>query len=493
MALMAESQIAGLFMTPEMYQRQQMQADRQRAAEYAQLAPEQRAAMGFFSAGQGLGRAAGTLLGAQDPQLQRITEQQQMLQGLDVADPDSLMEAARRASQAGNVPLAMQLAQQANQANQARDAAEQRRYQLAQLQEQERQRRLTAAAQGVAQGAVQMSPATIQGLPVSENMPLRDDEGNMMPGASPEALTLNIDAVAPLLATMGPAGAAALKGLVDARDAMLPKTQVVPRDARLVDPRTGRELVPAAPKEAPRTNFGADAERFARELYNKGYGELTQTEVAEVNKRIEEKRVSAARASAPTVVMPAQARAENAYAAQVGKEIADRDIKTIDAASAVAQTLPKMYETRQLIETGNLNTGILAEVQQTIDRARKKFGDDKKAGKRVTDTEYLNALLGSDVFPQISELGIGARGLDTPAEREFLRQVITGTIQMDRETLKRMINFRINAAEKAVDGYNTRLNAGEFEQFKRTTGRALAPIAVNRPPAANDPLGVRPK
>lgn len=112
---MAESQIAGLFMTPEMYRQQQMQADRQRAAEYAQLAPEQRAAMGFFSAGQGLGRAAGTLLGAQDPQLQRITEQQQLLQGLDVADPESLMQAARQASQAGNVPLAMQLAGRAQE------------------------------------------------------------------------------------------------------------------------------------------------------------------------------------------------------------------------------------------------------------------------------------------------------------------------------------------------------------------------------------------
>lgn len=112
---MAESQIAGLFITPEMYRQQQMQADRARAMEYAQLAPESRAAMGFYSAGQGLGRVAGSLLGAQDPQLQRITEQQQMLQGLDVADPDSLMQAARQASQAGNVPLAMQLAGRAQE------------------------------------------------------------------------------------------------------------------------------------------------------------------------------------------------------------------------------------------------------------------------------------------------------------------------------------------------------------------------------------------
>jgi hypothetical protein len=137
---MAESQIAGLFMTPEIYRQQQMQADRQRAAEYAQLAPEQRAAMGFFSAGQGLGRAAGTLLGAQDPQLQRITEQQQLLQGLDVADPESLMEAARRASQAGNTPLAMQLAGRAQEV--AQGLATTRKAELSLAQEQQLRKEL---------------------------------------------------------------------------------------------------------------------------------------------------------------------------------------------------------------------------------------------------------------------------------------------------------------------------------------------------------------
>ena len=132
---MAQSQIAGLFMTPEMYRQQQMQADRMRAAEYAQMAPEQRAAMGFFSAGQGLGRAAGTLLGAQDPQLQRITEQQQMLQGLDVSDPDSLMQAAQRASQAGNVQLAMQLAGRAQEVAQGIATTQKAQLSLAQEQQ----------------------------------------------------------------------------------------------------------------------------------------------------------------------------------------------------------------------------------------------------------------------------------------------------------------------------------------------------------------------
>jgi hypothetical protein len=175
--------------------------------------------------------------------------------------------------------------------------------------------------------------------------------------------------------------------------------------------------------------------------------------------------------------------AENEYAKVAGKSTAERDINLIESAQSVATTLPKMYETRQLLESGNLNTGIGAEIQQVIDRTRSKFLNDKRAGRVVNDTEYLNALLGSDVFPQISALGIGARGLDTPAEREFLRQVITGTISMDRETLKRMTDFRIRSAERAVEKYNEQLGAGEFKQYQTVTGRTLNPIRTRTPPA----------
>lgn len=176
--------------------------------------------------------------------------------------------------------------------------------------------------------------------------------------------------------------------------------------------------------------------------------------------------------------------AENEYAKVAGKATATADINLIENAQAVAGTLPKMYETFKLLETGALNTGFAAELQQVVDRAKTKLLTDKAAGKRVTDTEYLDALLGSDVFPQISALGIGARGLDTPAEREYLRQVITGTISLDRETLKRMTDFRIKAAERAVEGYNKKLTAGEFKQYQDVTGRTLNPIAVTPRPVS---------
>ena len=61
------------------------------------------------------------------------------------------------------------------------------------------------------------------------------------------------------------------------------------------------------------------------------------------------------------------------------------------------------------------------------------------------------------VFPMIKALGIGARGMDTPAEREFLRQVMTGTISMNKATLIKMTKLRRDISERVVKKYNKRL------------------------------------
>lgn len=168
--------------------------------------------------------------------------------------------------------------------------------------------------------------------------------------------------------------------------------------------------------------------------------------------------------------------AQTAYGKQVGKEVATRDIADIEFAEKVASTLPKMEETYKLLQTGDINLGIGGGILQVIDKARQKLLEDDKAGIRVSNTEYTNALLGSDVFPQIAALGIGARGLDTPAEREFLMSVITGSTELTRETLLRMTKFRIDAAKASVERYNSKLSKGQYNQYEDTLGVKLDPI-----------------
>jgi hypothetical protein len=71
------SEILGLFTSPEEYQMRQQQAQQQgqqnAALQFAQLNPFERANYGIFRGAGQLGQAAGSLFGAQDPQLQKIT------------------------------------------------------------------------------------------------------------------------------------------------------------------------------------------------------------------------------------------------------------------------------------------------------------------------------------------------------------------------------------------------------------------------------------
>jgi hypothetical protein len=110
---MAQSDILGLFgLTPEALQQSQAARDRAEALQFAQLSPMDRASFGFYQAGQQLGRGVGSLLGIEDPQLRMITQQQQILRGVDPNDPDSLAEGAARAAEMGNPRLAAALAEQ---------------------------------------------------------------------------------------------------------------------------------------------------------------------------------------------------------------------------------------------------------------------------------------------------------------------------------------------------------------------------------------------
>lgn len=112
---MADSSIAGLFMTPELYQQQQDTAAMARAMQMAQLDPMQRAnallGFGGYKAAGGLASA----LGAQDPMLQQLSAVQGIMKGVNPNDPRSLMEAAQQLSSVAPQQAAA-LAQQARTA-----------------------------------------------------------------------------------------------------------------------------------------------------------------------------------------------------------------------------------------------------------------------------------------------------------------------------------------------------------------------------------------
>jgi hypothetical protein len=107
---MAERNIVGgMFgITPEMYQRSVAARDTATNAQLAGLTPGQLAGFYAMEAGSGLGRATGSLLGVEDPELAKIRDVQQMRSQFDVSTPTGLRSFAQALGQRGYTDLAVQ-------------------------------------------------------------------------------------------------------------------------------------------------------------------------------------------------------------------------------------------------------------------------------------------------------------------------------------------------------------------------------------------------
>lgn len=110
---MATDIVQSLFgVTPESYQEAQRQRAQAQAVQMAQLDPMQRAVADIRSGGYNLAQGLGGIMGAQDPMLQQISMQQDLLKTVNFNDPDSIAKAAQAAT-AFNPQLAAKLADMA--------------------------------------------------------------------------------------------------------------------------------------------------------------------------------------------------------------------------------------------------------------------------------------------------------------------------------------------------------------------------------------------
>lgn len=171
------------------------------------------------------------------------------------------------------------------------------------------------------------------------------------------------------------------------------------------------------------------------------------------------------------------------YGGKVGTDAGEADVKLHETALASAENITKMDTLLNHLKSSDAITGMGAELLKNVERAKVLVLDSEKAGRKVSDTELLDVMMGSEVFPMIGALGIGARGLDTPAEREFLRQVMTGSIPMNKQTLVRMTEIRKAIAKRAIDRFNKRVDSGELDQYFESAGRPKQRVELSSPGA----------
>jgi len=205
---------------------------------------------------------------------------------------------------------------------------------------------------------------------------------------------------------------------------------------------------------------------------------IREFEFGKTNPEFVNYQLAQKRAGATQVNMGGQPEFIKQLGKDLGSEFTKEFTATSNSAQSAAENLPKLYDTLNLINSSDAITGIGSEVLKNVERVKTQFLADKKAGKKVSDTEVLDAMLGSDVFPMIQSLGVGAKGMDTPAEREFLRGVMTGTTALDKDTLRRMTEIRVNLAKRAIEKYNANVNSGRYKPVETAQGAQLPRIDI---------------
>lgn len=173
---------------------------------------------------------------------------------------------------------------------------------------------------------------------------------------------------------------------------------------------------------------------------------------------------------------------ENTLEKVTANVMAEGVIGEYNQARAAASNIRKIDETIRLLNEGNVDTGFGAEFRQNVRRVQELFADDPERINTLSDTELLNSALGTEVFGAISALGVGARGLDTPAEREFLREVVAGRLGLTKDTLLEMARVRRRAEENNIRMWNETLSSGRAEPVIRTSQGMLPNQPLTVPP-----------
>jgi len=150
--------------------------------------------------------------------------------------------------------------------------------------------------------------------------------------------------------------------------------------------------------------------------------------------------------------------------AQTATPLIEAEAAKSELAQKSLNNIVSLDSTIRLIQEGQPIIGFGADIRLNIERGKAFFaGLSPESRDRISNTELLAAALGQDVFGAITALGVGARGLDTPAERVFLQKVLAGDISLSRDTLLGMAQMRRTVEVNALRDYNARLNSDSYK------------------------------
>jgi hypothetical protein len=396
---MADNIVAGLFgLTPQMYGEQQRTSALAEGIRLAQLSPEAAGAAMTYAGARGLGGAIAGAMGIEDPQLKMITQQSQLLQGLNLRDPQSLEAAAIEANRMGNTQLAFKLLELSDNA--------QVRAQQAQTQRQ------TSLAQLVAQQAYRSgTPERPQVLDVQEQQQMADQGTPMPENIAAVAPSYDIRRVAPQLQALGAPGLAQLTAALAAQKAMRPETVSIKEGETLYTVPTeegqGYKAI-ATGGEKPRP-FTGDLANAANILYRtddpaKIFAKFGQAGLDAVEQRAA--KIAEGKRPVTNITAPVSINMQKGF----GEDLTETLTANLRAGRVAGNTLGTVQGMKALIDEGT-RTGFGTETMVQLARAGQAFDPNFKVSG-VAGAEAFQAFSNSVILPEVKKLGVNPTDTD---------------------------------------------------------------------------------
>jgi hypothetical protein len=226
-----------------------------------------------------------------------------------------------------------------------------------------------------------------------------------------------------------------------ARKAQEEESVILPEGATMVGKRTGQVKAQGAPKQPAKiTEFVQAKEQGLIPA------DMTFTQYQQLDK-----------ATGPNINL--SVNTEKSYGGAVASKIADQDAARYDIATKAPGVLDQVQRTKQLLESGNVFTGTLAN--QKLELA--KFGQavgvaGKNTDEVVANTQMLMAGRAQATLDAVRASGLGAGQGFTDKDRQFLENARLGNITYSKKALEQQLEIEEKVARGAVSSWNSRLD-----------------------------------
>ena len=387
------SEIIGLFTNPQQYLAAQDASMQQQFARNAEMNPLNRARMLYQQAGYQAGQGIGGALGGVDPQLEMISRRNVLLSQLNPNDPASYMKVAQVAAQIGDQQFAMAIAQEGRKAQSEMALAQQRGAE-----------KMTGEQRNALEYARQFGTPDSQAF--KDAFKERFDQLTLKAGQENKPFEFE-------------AREARLQDLKAALRVL--ETQPTPNKEAIQRLKDSIQAIEGTAKPEPRPSVGSDREAIALDEFDKNYYDLTPTQRAEVNKKVDEKKIKEAKATATPATVQAKAVSKNKtdLAAQVETD-AYGATDRVTLARNLKSLLPTAF------------TGVDANLKLQASRVAEVFGINIQG---VPDSQIIDTILGEMTIGAASKLKGGLSDKDV----KFLKETI-GTRGLSLKTLQFVAN-----------------------------------------------------